>query len=321
MESYLRIKLGQENLALAMSLGAAAQRGVITAGLVPGRSEVLSASGRVTEVSTPLQLGDNSDLVRSLNNQVRGSFAFSTISTNRVLGDIYAGPPLEEGEPDWRAARCSLYLLNHTLSHDMMTPVWRCPPEYRQRFEVSSIGFVLDATDLDGKEVFWDDFGGLEIFLDLLGYCKQRVASATESLPAASVEAGKLPTESSQAGSLSPISVLAGRTAADGPNFAEPAETMEPLPQAETITRASDSRPHPVADSATAFVSARGLVATDAMVIAKELYGNYLIWCQESGWKPLSQRSFGMRLTGLGFERKRRGRGRHWWVGLGLAQG
>ncbi|MCH8351854.1 MAG: hypothetical protein IIB29_16510, partial [Chloroflexi bacterium] len=42
-------------------------------------------------------------------------------------------------------------------------------------------------------------------------------------------------------------------------------------------------------------------------------------WCRETGQTALVQRSFGMRLTQLGFTRRRRGRGRHWWQGIALA--
>ena len=33
----------------------------------------------------------------------------------------------------------------------------------------------------------------------------------------------------------------------------------------------------------------------------------------------VSQRSFGMQLTAMGFQRRRRGRGKHWWDGIKLA--
>ncbi len=335
MESYLRIKLVQENLALAISLWAAAQRGFITAGFIPGRSEILTGSGQIVEVSTPLQLGDNTNLVRCVNNQIRGNFALSAINTHLVLSNVYGNSPLEEAEADLRAARCSFFLLHYTLSHDMMTPVWRCPVEYRQRFEVSSVGFVLDATHLDGKEVFWDDFGGLPKYLDLLEDCKQRVAAFPES----SSTAFPMPLESrletlqtnadpvaatipATAGPAVAAPVLAGVTAANGPTPVAPFGTQQPLPIGEPLPRGLDPAPptDPASDSAAAFVSACGVVAPEAMIIAKELYCDYLTWCRETGQEPLSQRSFGMRLTGLGFERKRRGRGRHWWVGLGLAE-
>ncbi|MCH7622246.1 MAG: hypothetical protein IH870_10145 [Chloroflexi bacterium] len=350
MESWLRIQLVQENLALAISLWAAARRGFITAAFIPGRSEILTGSGQIVEVSTPLQLGDNTNLVRCVNNQIRGNFALSAINTHLVLSSVYANSPLEEAEPDLRAARCSLYLLHHTLSHDMMTPVWQCPVKYRQRFEVSSIGFVLDATHLDGKEVFWDDFGGLPKYLDLLEYCKQRVAAFPESPssaypmpqkprpetfpatpdPVAAIRSA--PTGPAAAGPFAPAPVLAGATVAAGSIPAAPFGTQQPLPIGESLPigeplpQYSDSGldpaplPGPASDSAAAFVSTRGVVATQAMILAKELYDDYLSWCRETGREPLSQRSFGMRLTGLGFERKRRARGRHWWIGLGLAE-
>ena len=258
MESYLRIKLVQENLALAISLWAAAQRGVITAGLIPGRSEILTGSGQIVKVSTPLQLGDNTNLVRSLNNQIRGSLALSASNTHLVLSNVYANSPLEEGESDLRAARCSLYLIHHTLSHDMIRPVWRCPVEYRQRFEVSSVGFIFDATHLDGKEVFWDDFGGLPKYLDLLEYCKLRVASSTESLSSAfpilidsqleisPAAAGLAATaHPATAGPDAAAPVLAGATLAAEPVTARTVGTQQQLPIGESLTQGSDPAPLP----------------------------------------------------------------------------
>ena len=344
MQSYLRIKWVQGNLALAISLWAAAERGVITAGFIPGRSEILRASGHIVKVSTPLQLGDNTNLIRYLNNQIRGNFALSAINTHLVLSDVYDDSPLEEAEPDLRAARCCLYLLHHTFSQDMMTPVWRCPVEYRQKFDVSSIGFVLDANHLDGKEVFWDDFGGLSKYLDLLDYCRQRVASSTESPASAFTMPLESPLETipatadpvtttlsatpdprtaahpATADPRAPEPVLAGATVAAGSSQVPLAGSQRPSPVGESLPQSSGPGPGPASDSAAAFVSTRGMVAPDVMIIAKELYSNYLTWCQETGWEPLSQRSFGMRLTRLGFGRKRRGRGHHWWIGLGLAE-
>ena len=355
MHSYLRIKLVQENLALAISLWAAAQRGYITAGFIPGHSEILTGSGKILNVSTPLRLGDNANLVRCINNKIRGSFALSVINTHLTLSTVYANSPLEETGPDLRAARCSLYLLFHTLSQDMMRPVWRCPAEYRQRYNVGPAGFLLDATHLDGKEVFWDDFGGLPNYLDLLEYCKERVASSPESFATAlpmpfessletipleicpatdgpgavffSAATGPATTVPAAVGpaAVSPdaaVPVLAGATLAAQLHPAAPLGTQPPLPIDGLLPQSSGSDPDsgPVSDSAAAFVSTCGVIAPEAMIIARELYGHYQTWCRETDREPLSQRSFGMRLTDLGFDRKRRGRGRHWWVGLGLAE-
>ena len=66
------------------------------------------------------------------------------------------------------------------------------------------------------------------------------------------------------------------------------------------------------------FVDDRCVVGPGTRIIARGLYDEFLDWCMETQREPLSQRAFGMRLTGMGFRRKRRGRGRHWWEGLGL---
>ncbi len=171
------------------------------------------------------------------------------------------------------------------------------------------------------------------MYLDLLEYCKEQVASTTES-PAAAIplpleslletlqtDAEPVATAVPAAASLAAATpVLAGAGVAVELHPASPFGTQQPLPIEGLLPQSSDSDLGLGSDSAAAFVSACGVVAPDAMIIASELYNVFLIWCQETGREPLSQRSFGMRLTGLGFDRKRRGRGRHWWIGLGLAE-
>ena len=271
------IKMVKENLALSIALWAAAQRGAITAAYVPGKTEFKALNDDTVEVDAPLQLRDNRELVRCITNQIRGAFAFSAIQTYRSLESTYDGTPLQETDPDLKAARCTFYLLNNTMSRDLLTPVWICPPDYRHRFEVPEVPFTLDASVLDGKEVFWDDFGGLQRYLALLEYCSERVERAT---------------------------ALAEEQAAR--------EAASSLSQAAAPGLAAARAE--VAD----FVAARCTVGEEAKIIAKDLYQAYTDWCLEQGQEPLPQRSFGMQLTGQGFQRRRRGKGRHWWTGVGL---
>ena len=72
-------------------------------------------------------------------------------------------------------------------------------------------------------------------------------------------------------------------------------------------------------DQVAQFIAEMCSVGSEAQTIAGELYSEYLEWCRETGQTALVQRSFGMRLTQLGFTRRRRGRGRHWWQGIALA--
>ena len=274
------INMVKENLALSIALWAAAQRGAITAAYLPGKTEFKALDSEPVSVNTPLQLRDNRELVRCVSNQIRGAFAFSAIQTHRSLESTYNGSPLQESDPDLKAARCALYLLNNTMSRDLLFPVWICPPDYRQYFEVRDVPFTLDASSLDGKEVLWDDFGGLQRYIGLLQYCSEQVerrAQEETSTLAVAENDGLVPVEAGQ------ISTDSTRKLAVGD-----------------------------------FVAARCLVGGDSMVIAKELYLAYLAWCQETGKEPLPQRSFGIQLTQQGFLRKRRGKGRHWWTGVGL---
>ena len=174
MESAVQIRLVRENLALTIALWAAAQKGVITAGFLPNQSEIENDDGDLVRVSVPFEVRDNQELVRCVNNQIRGAFALSAVQTNRVLESVHGNSPLHDEPSDLQSARCILYLLSKTFNDDLMDPVWVCPTEYRQIFEVESISFTLDASALAGKEKYWGDFGGLCKYLDLLEFCSNQ---------------------------------------------------------------------------------------------------------------------------------------------------
>ena len=275
----INIQMVRENLALAIAFWAAAQRGVITSASVPAKTALKSLSNDFIEVDTPLQLADNRELVRCVSNQIRSAFAFSAIQTYRSLETTYHGSPLHEPDPDLRGARCCFHVLNKTVGHNLLSPIWVCPPDYRSRFEVRDVPFCLDTQRLDGKEVFWDDFGGLQSYLSLLEYCCLRVDEDTSELD-------------------------------------RHARNEEP----ELQTREVPSRNGRVSSAADVltYIVERCLVGDEQKVIAKGIYQDYAGWCYLRGEEPLAQRSFGMQLTAQGFQRQRRGKGRHWWMGLGL---
>ena len=280
MEPALEIKMVRENLALAVGLWAAAKNGLITPLHLPaGRVVLTEDSGRRVEVTSALDLKDQQGLVRCIANQARSAFAFSVLQTHRTLEYLCAKPPLQESDSDHRSARCIIKLLNDSLRRDMLMPAWECSPEYRQRFEVKPVHFVLDASTLDGKPVLWDDFGGLEQFLALLDYCAGWVASG---LPR---------TVRNQEGVVRPLPGLEDRS--------------------EDLTAG--------ARLLQEFIESRCVAGPQAQTTAADLYAAYNGWCREFGREPLAQRSFGMRLTALGFHRRRRARGRHWWQGIQVA--
>ena len=284
----INIQMVRENLALSIALWAAAQRGVLTAASVPAKSAFKALSSEFIEVDTPLELSDNRDLVRCVSNQIRSAFAFSAIQTYRSLETTYRGSPLQESDPDLRGARCSFYVLNKTVAQNLLSPVWNCPPEYRFTFDVRDVPFSLDASSLDGKEVYWEDFGGLQRYLSLLEFCCLRVA---EDSP----DQLKEPT-------------IAEVTAHEKSAHAKGAHEQN-APKNGRISTLAD---------VPAFLADRCLVGDDARVIAKGLYQAYIDWCRERDEDPLAQRSFGMQLTAQGFQRQRRGKGRHWWMGVSL---
>ena len=297
MESAVQIRLVRENLALAIALWTAAQKGVITAGFLPNQSEVENGDGDLVRLSVPFEVRDNQELVRCVNNQIRGAFALSAVQTNRALESVHGNLPIQDEPSDLQSARCILYLLSKTFNYDLMDPVWVCPTEYRQTFEVESISFTLDASALAGKKIYWADFGGLSKYLDLLEFCSNQAAD----------EAG-IPPETA------PKKELIKAEPGEGELATEESAGRARLPENEVIPDLAQL------DSISAFVEARCLVHTQEKIIAKDLFDAYVSWCEREGYELMAQRSFGMRLTALGFERRRRGKGKHWWMGIDLTE-
>lgn len=102
-----------------------------------------------------------------------------------------------------------------------------------------------------------------------------------------------------------------------------PAETPPPPIIAETPGHPG-AAPRPprgkrAGDQIDRFIADRCDTGPNCRSLAGELYAGYVEWCRQAARTPASQRSFGLRLSGLGHQRRRRGRGRHWWEGLALA--
>jgi len=288
MKPAFEIRMVKENLDLSMAFMQAVQEEKVTAKQLfrDGPEDMFVAFA--VDNDGP----DQVELSRRAANQARAAFALAVIQTQRSLDRVFTGSPLDEENPDLQAARCVMFLLNNTVFANLFTPLWDCPPEYRRRFEVRPINLLMDAGELHGKGLSWDHVGGLAQFIDLLVYFANWVEDLTEIHPAA-----------------------------DAPRYISPntVPQMPPEPGPEPEIVAATPEPAQNVDGAVArFVAEQCDVGEDNLVLAKELYAGFQRWCQETGLDDVSQRSFGMQLTAMGFQRRRRGRGKHWWDGFRL---
>ena len=277
------ISLLVENLTLGVALLEAVERGIMTARLVSSQSEFIASDLTVAKPMIPLEVTDNADLIRRGNNQVRAAFACSIMETDRIMRSVCGDIPDSNCSTELETTHCIISLIAEAFRDGLMTPTWRCPKDYQKLFAVDSANFVLDTSELDGKELCWNDFGGIQRYIDLLQYCATAIASGNTNYTSITPEQLKYDI------------------------VAKPEET----PTFQMSPK----------DSLGDFVENTCTVGSEEMVMAKDLYSAYLEWCAENGYQPVGQRSFGMKLTSAGFERRRRGRGRHWWVGLAVSEG
>lgn len=288
MKPAFEIRMVKENLDLSMALLQAVQEEKVTAKQLfrDGPEDMFVAFA--VDNNGP----DQQELARRAANQARAAFALAVIQTQRSLDRVFTTPPLEEESPDLQAARSVMFLLNRTVFANLFFPVWDCPPEYRRRFEVRPINLLMDAGALHGKPLSWDHVGGLPQFLDLLVYFANWAEDLTE------IE----------------------QPAAAGPGD-EPSARWESVPEDEVEPEIIIASPAPakMIDGPVArFVDVQCEVGSGKLILAKDLYAGFQAWCRDTGQEDVSQRSFGMQLTAMGFQRRRRGRGKHWWDGIRL---
>ncbi len=283
VKPFYEIRMVKENLDLSMALLQAVQEEKVTAKQLfrDGPEDMIVAFA--VDSNSP----DQMELTRRAANQTRAAFALSVVQTQRSLDRVFPYAPIDEKQPDLQAARCVMFLLNNTILPNLFTPVWNCPPEYRRRFEVRPINLLMDAAGLHGKGLSWDHVGGLPQYLDLLEY----FADWIEDLPEI-----------------------------DEPGFAAPTDLWENAPASEPEVVLANPAPAEKIDGPVArFIVERCDLGSQNLSLAKDLYAGFQEWCRETGQDDVSQRSFGMQLTTMGLQRRRRGRGKHWWDGIRLA--
>lgn len=320
-----------------MAVYAASHRGLITATLMPSRAELERESGPTIDSGVPLQVTDYRSLLRTTGNQVRGAFALLAMQTQReaetVFGPVSHLPPRTTDQPglDLWNARASTYLIAQSVALDLMAPTWRIPPEFRQNYAIPDMGFALDAENLHGEEIRWGHFGSLARYLDLslfVSYCLDGI-DISVALQASSGNYGLLGLLaehfSREIPSASPISDVGGYGSGSG--RLRPSGPLDGSIESDAPAGwiAPDGPPEPrisVASQATEmgpiddFVANACSTGSRAMNLAGDLYTSYANWCLDHGYLAHSQRKFGLELRARGYERKRRGKGRHWWIGV-----
>ena len=327
-----RVRLARENLCLAMALFVASHRGLISVAFFPSGAELHMPDGVTIDAGVPLDLIDQQSLLRCAGNQIRSAFTLSALQTHREMERAYGAGPLDETNSDLRTVRAVIFLIARSVDQNLLAPTWDVPADYRQAFAGPEMRFAVDPGQWHGQEIRWEHFGGLSRYLDLTlfaSYCLDG-APATTAARAANGDYGALgelaEIQSAVAMSQGPVVAAPGYGAYEGRPHRNHSGAAGPEPVAGWV--APDAPPQPrfsVASQASEhgsvddFVNNACATGDEAKALAGDLYTSYARWCLENGYLAHSQRKFGLELRARGYERKRRGKGKHWWLGVAAA--
>jgi len=119
-------------------------------------------------------------------NNVLAAMSVTAIAADRALDDTFGGPRPRERKPlpdpatlsDRDATRTIMYMLRIAYAHEPLSPRWRLDERYRGVFRINELGFVLDATALDGQPWNIAHVGGPIRYFALLDFCQKLVETA-----------------------------------------------------------------------------------------------------------------------------------------------
>ena len=311
-----------------MAFYAASHRGLITPAFVPTSTEVHVDYGQPVDASVPLEMSDQRGLLRCAGNQVRAAFALCALQTQRELDGVSANAPLEEPDLSVRSVRAVCFVIGHSLERELLNPTWVVPVEYRQRFECPAMDLAVDASNWNGREVRWEHLGGLPAYLDLVlfaSYCVDGMPVQDAAGIAHGDYAALQELEPLGSGATDPIirgyGSGSGRLRGPGPAASGPAPgsgwvAPEAMPEPAITVASQASECGPIED----FVADVCSTGSEVMSLAGDLYASYAQWCLDQGYLAHSQRKFGLELKARGYQRKRRGKGKHWWLGVRAPQ-
>lgn len=310
-----------------MAFYAASHRGLITPAFVPASVDVFLPEGHPVDASVPLEMSDQRGLLRCAGNQVRAAFALCALQTQRELDGVSATGPLDETDPSLRAVRVVCFVIGHTLDRELLNPTWVVPVELRRVFECPAMDAVFDVAGWNGREVRWEHLGGLTAYLDLVLFASYCV-DGMPILDAAGIARGNYAAYGGTAAAqpeppVDPDPAIpgygsgSGRLRGPGPSAAGPSPGSGWIapdgPPEPSITVASQASEFGPLDD---FVADACSTGAEAMSLAGDLYASYARWCLDQGYLAHSQRKFGLELRARGYQRKRRGKGKHWWLGV-----
>lgn len=116
------------------------------------------------------------DLSYNLIISVAGTCA---IQMDTALDELFGTNKQENPDTDIASLRAAVYMLRCAFAHNPLRPVWEARASYQKRFQIPTINFSLDATQLDGRNLMPNQFGGWEGFARLIQYCME-IAERTQ---------------------------------------------------------------------------------------------------------------------------------------------
>lgn len=168
-----KLRTAQAVLGLAFRLNVEVQHDRISRELYDRDVTILTGG---TGVRLPAYSeGTEHDLMLGMHNLVLIAIGATALTADEVLEQAFGK---QDKEVSRQGLRAVVNQIRNAFAHTPWSPKWLIRPHLRQKYEVhlgDSGRFAFDATTLDGKQLKPEDFGGLEVWVNILQYCEQIV--------------------------------------------------------------------------------------------------------------------------------------------------
>ncbi len=113
------------------------------------------------------------------------------LAFDEALDQAFGAKPKQYSDSDTDSLRAIIYMMRCAFAHTPSLPKWCIKPKYRKILSLEKIHFLIDFSQLNGKELISEHHGGMFSLLQLMDYCMDEIkkrSSLKNSEPPITIE-------------------------------------------------------------------------------------------------------------------------------------
>ncbi len=166
---YINAKAVYDSWIFSLYIQAGVKNGIISSSEF-NRELTIKVEGKKIALIQP-PTNDTVDIDGIADNLEKITLGTCLIAFDEALDQVFDKKPETYVDSDIDSLRAIIYMMRCAFAHSPTTPKWCIKKRNRRIFNIKEIQFVMDFRQLDGKELTYENHGGLQTLWKLMEYC------------------------------------------------------------------------------------------------------------------------------------------------------